>query len=414
MRSKSGVQRLGEGTPSGSESSVCGYCFSERQLRALVATHGTPLLILDCDRIRQSYRKLRAALPGVAVHYAVKALPEAAVLSTLADEGSSFDVASIGEIELLQKQQVSAERVIHTHPIKTQREIEGALAHGVSTFVFDNLDELPKFKPYAKRVQLLLRLGFRNADATVDLSKKFGASPADALQLLRVARKLGLNTLGFSFHVGSQCANSEAHVSAIQTSAALMAAVTAAGLPALRVLDIGGGFPAPYNQETPSIEEFCAPIQRALEQLPPHVRVVSEPGRYLVASAGHSAASVVGKARRGGEPWYYLDDGIYGSFGACVFDGIDYPLSVLAAKPRKISARFVSHLAGPTCDSGDMISDGVELPLLEVGDVIVAHVMGAYSSVTANDFNSVARAKIVALAAPLDLASGTRLKVCAE
>src|SRR4051812_9705232 len=166
MRSNSGVQRLGESTLSGIEPSICGDCFSERQLRALVAAHGTPLLIIDCATIRQSYRKLRAALPSVTVHYAVKALPEASVLATLADEGANFDVASIGEIELLRKQEVSAARVIHTHPIKTQREIESALAYGVSTFVFDNVDELLKFKPYAKRVQLLLRLGFRNADAT--------------------------------------------------------------------------------------------------------------------------------------------------------------------------------------------------------------------------------------------------------
>jgi ornithine decarboxylase len=413
MRSNSGVQRLGEELQRGVQPSKCEHCFSERQLRALVAEHGTPLLVLDCGTVRHSYRRLRAALPSVAVHYAVKALPEAAVLATLAEEGSNFDVASVGEIELLRRQEVSSERVIHTHPIKTPREIEAALAYGVTTFVFDNADELLKFKPYASRVKLLLRLGFRNADATVDLSKKFGAPPAEALPLLRRARQLGLHVLGVSFHVGSQCANSRAHVSAIGTSAALMDAVARAGLPALRVLDMGGGFPAPYGLGTPSIEEFCAPIRQAVEQLPSHVRVVSEPGRYLVASAGHSAASVVGKAQRGGEPWYYLDDGIYGSFGACVFDGIDYPLSVLTAKPRKPGARFKSHLAGPTCDSGDMISDGVPLPSLDIGDVIVAHVMGAYTSVTANDFNSVARAKIVALDAPLAHASGTRLKACA-
>jgi len=407
MRSESGVQRLGLGTI---EPTHCRDCLPERQLRALVAAHGTPLLILDCEQIRRNYRALRAALPNVVVHYAVKALPEAAVLATLFEEGSHFDVASIGELALLQAQQIPAERVIHTHPIKTSSEIQSALAYGCNTFVFDNEAELAKFEPYRERVNLLLRLGFRNADATVDLSKKFGAPLTDAIGLLRLARRAGLRTLGFSFHVGSQCKNSQAHVNAIEASARLLAAVENAGLPAMQVLDIGGGFPAPYTADVPTIEAFCGPIREALARVPRHVRVVSEPGRYLVASAGHSAAGVVGKATRKGAPWYYLDDGIYGSFGAQVFDGIYYPLSVLRAKGSATGAERVSHLAGPTCDSGDMISDGIPLPDLDPGDVVVAHVMGAYTSVTANDFNSVKRAKIIALDAPLACReSGTML-----
>jgi len=400
VRTKSGVQELAIGLRAGSH---CRDCLSERVLRDLVAEHGTPLLIIDCSQVRNNYRRLRAALPSVTVHYAVKALPEASVLATLHEEGSHFDVASLGEIELLLNQRVPPERVMHTHPIKTQAEIDNALSYGCNTFVFDNADELPKFKRFANEVKLLLRLGFRNADATVDLSKKFGAEVADAIPLLKQARKLGLNTIGFSFHVGSQCANSDAHVSAIETSVELMAAVRRAGLPAIRLLDIGGGFPAAYSSDVPSIEEFCAPIQDALLQLPPDIRVVSEPGRCLVASAGHTASSVIGKAKRAGAPWYYLDDGIYGSFGAKVFDGIQYPLSVMTAKSSKHAPRRISHLAGPTCDSGDMVSDGVALPSLEIGDIIVAHVMGAYTSVTANDFNSVKRAKVVSLDAPQSL-----------
>ncbi|MEO6603400.1 MAG: type III PLP-dependent enzyme [Polyangiaceae bacterium] len=369
------------------------------------------MLIIDCGKVRDNYRRLRAALPTVSVHYAVKALPEAAVLSTLHDEGSHFDIASIGEFELLRRLHVPSDRVMHTHPIKTVAEIQTALAYGCNTFVFDNADELAKFKPFRDRVQLLLRLAFRNPDATVDLSKKFGAVPADALALLNLANSLGLRTIGFSFHVGSQCASSRAHVSAIQTCAELMATVDGSGLPGLRVIDIGGGFPAPYTSDVPTIEEFCAPIRAAVEQLPRHVRVVSEPGRYLVASAGHSASTVIGKANRQGSPWYYLDDGVYGSFGAQVFDGIYSPLSVLGAGRARVTPARVSHLAGPTCDSGDMVSDGILLPDLEIGDVLIGHVMGAYTSVTATDFNSVKRATMVVLDVPESLKdSGTMLK----
>jgi ornithine decarboxylase len=413
MRSESGVQRLPSATTD--EPAHCRDCLPDRLLRELVAQHGTPLLIIDCARIRGSYRKLRAALPTVKIHYAVKALPEADVLRTLHEEGSGFDVASVGEIELLRAQSISAERVIHTHPIKTQREIESALDYGCDRFVFDNAEELAKLAPYRKRVKLLLRLGFRSADACVDLSKKFGAPVSDALELLELSRKLGLETVGFSFHVGSQCASPQAHVSAIATSAELFAAAEEGGLPALSVLDIGGGFPAPYTPDALSIEAFCGPIRQALLELPQHIEVVSEPGRCLVATAGHTASSVIGKAMRAGQPWYYLDDGIYGSFGAKVFDGIDYPLSVISRKHRRPGPTRLSHLAGPTCDSGDMVREGVELPDLEVGDVIVAHVMGAYTSVTANDFNSVKRAKLISLDGPRSLAeSGILLKASAE
>ena len=411
MGSASGVRRL---ELSNDEFSRCRDCLSERRLRSLVASHGTPLLILDCAQVRENYRRLSAALPMVQAHYAVKALPEASVLSALRDEGSHFDAASIGELALLRQLHVPADRVMHTHPIKTIDEIRAAVAYGCDTFVFDNADELLKFKPFKNRVQLLLRIGFRNPDATVDLSKKFGAAPSDALPLLKQARELGLRTVGLSFHVGSQCASSQAHANAIRTCAELMAAVSAAGLPDLRIMDIGGGFPAPYTDDVPTIEEFCGPIRQAVERLPGHVRVVSEPGRYLVASAGHMASAIVGKANREGSPWYYLDDGIYGSFGAQVFDGIYYPLTVLARGSRP-GPKKVSHLAGPTCDSGDMVSDGIPLPDLHIGDVIVAHVMGAYTSVTANDFNSVKRAKIVALDEPESLdESGTMLKAFAK
>ena len=261
MRSKSGVQRLGV---SSAEPRHCRACFAERELRSLVSTHGTPLLIIDCTQIRQNYRALREALPEVTIHYAVKALPEAAVLASLHEEGCHFDVASVGEIELLREQRITPDRVIHTHPIKTPNEIERAIAYGCDTFVFDNEGELAKFKPYRERVKLLLRLGFRNADATVDLSKKFGAPLSDAIGLLKLARRLGLTTVGFSFHVGSQCGNSRAHVSAIEECTVLLKSVEKAGLPAMRLLDIGGGFPAPYTSDVPTIETFCAPIRAAL------------------------------------------------------------------------------------------------------------------------------------------------------
>jgi ornithine decarboxylase len=351
---------------------------------------------------------MKAALPDVAVHYAVKALPHASVLRTLADEGCNFDIASTGELELLLGEGVRPERIIHTHPIKTEDEVRNAVANGCRTFVYDNPDEIPKFERYRERIKLILRVAFRNPEATVDLSKKFGADAEDVVPLIRLAYQKGLQTIGLSFHVGSQCADSLAHVAAIRVCEGLIAAVSAAGLPALRVLDIGGGFPAPYTGESQGIAEFCRPIQEALAHLPRFIRVISEPGRYMVASAGHTASSVIGRAERVGSPWYYLDDGVYGSFGAQVFDGIYYPLSVLTAST---GPTRISHLAGPTCDSGDMVSNGIALPPLAVGDVIIAHLMGAYSCVTANDFNSVPRAKVLILNGPSSKSGVIRVRL---
>ena len=147
------------------------------RIRRLVAIHGSPLLILDCDAVRRQYRALRAALPGVELHYALKPLPHPAVVTTLMEEGSSFDLATSGEVELVASLGVDPARTIHTHPIKRERDIRDALDYGCTTFVVDNPDELAKFVPYAGQVELLLRLSFRSPDAKIDLSKKFGCTP---------------------------------------------------------------------------------------------------------------------------------------------------------------------------------------------------------------------------------------------
>src|SRR5262249_41481731 len=155
---------------------------------------------------------------------------------------------------------------------------------------------------------------------------------SDVLRLLRLAHELGIHVRGLSFHVGSQCASPRAHVLAIDACRELIAAAREANLPALRGLDIGGGCPGSYLTEALDIDAFCGPIRRALAGVPPTVRVISEPGRYIVAPAAHSVASIVGKARRGESLWYYLDDGVYGSYSGQVYDGARYPLTVVGEK----------------------------------------------------------------------------------
>ena len=376
--------------------------------KALAAGHGVPLLVLDCDVLRQQYRALAAALPGVQIHYAIKALPEPAAISTLADEGARFEIASQGEIELLRTAGVSPLKTIHTHPIKRPRDIVAALRYGCTTFVVDNALEIDKLTRFRDRVALMLRVSFRSPDARCDLSKKFGCPPEEVNDLLAHAEQQGLVVKGLCFHVGSQSASPAAHVSAVHACNALIRAHNAGHENKLYVLDIGGGFPVNYDGTTPAIDTFCGPIRSALKTLPEYVQVLAEPGRFLAAPAMTCIASVIGKATRGGKTWYFLDDGVYSSFSGQIFDHTTYPIAALK-QPTAANPARPSVLAGPTCDSIDIIAENIDLPELELGDLIVAQMMGAYTSASATEFNGFARTAILAIGAPAAQARALRL-----
>jgi ornithine decarboxylase len=362
-------------------------------LRALVAAHGTPLLLIDCDVIRRQYRALQAALPGVTLFYALKPLPQPAVVAELRELGACFDVATVGEIRLVKAAGVAPERCIHTHPIKTDDEIRAALRFGLRTFVADNPDEIRKFRRYRKRASLLLRVSFRDPTAVVDLSRKFGCEPAAVPHLLALARELGVHVAGLSFHVGSQVGHPSKYVEAIGACRQLIEHAHAAGLGQLEVLDIGGGFPIGYRREPIPIRQFCGPIRQALKKLPRDVRVIAEPGRFIAGPAGIAVARVVGRAQREGRWWYYLDDGIYGCYSGQLFDHATYPIEV----PGRDGPQHPSVLAGPTCDSIDVVREEMPLPELQIGDLVVGRMMGAYTSATSTDFNFIRRAKVVPL-----------------
>ena len=363
------------------------------RLAGLAARHGTPLLVIDCEAIRRQYRSLSAALPGVGLFYALKPLPDAAVVATLRALGAGFDVATTGEIELIRAQRVAPGRCIHTHPIKRDADIRAALRFGIRTFVADNPDEIRKFERYRGRAELLLRVSFRNPAAVVDLSRKFGCEPGAVPLLLELARKLGVRVKGLSFHVGSQVADPGRYVEAIDTCRELILHSTERGLALLEVLDIGGGFPIPYGGGGEPIARFCRPIRRELATLPEHVRVIAEPGRFIAGPAGTCITAVTGRAQREGRWWYYLDDGLYGSFSGQLYDHALYPIESLG----KRGACHPSVLAGPTCDSIDVIREDLPLPELGLGDLLVGRMMGAYTSATASDFNFIPRATVVAV-----------------
>ena len=350
--------------------------------------------MLDCERVRVQFRKLRKALPGVDLHYALKPMPHAAVVQTVLAENGFLDLATTGEVQLVQRLGVAPDRCIHTHPIKREQDIRNAVEFGVRTFVADNPDEVRKFARYAQRAELLLRVSFRSPGAMCDLSRKFGCDPEDLLALARLAAELGIEVRGLSFHVGSQAVDSAKHVEAIQACGKLMAAARKERLGRFDTLDIGGGFPIDYGQPVQDIGRFCAPLRAALAKIPKRVRIIAEPGRYIIGPAAIGVASVMGRARREGHWWYYLDDGLYGSYSGQLYDHARYPVEPLRDRG---GDRLPSVLAGPTCDSIDVIAENLMLPELKAGDLIVGRAMGAYTWASASEFNFFPKATVVAV-----------------
>jgi ornithine decarboxylase len=367
--------------------------FQPPEIERLVREFGSPLLIVDCERVRAQMRKLKRALPRVELHYALKPLPHPAVVATVIAEGGSLDLASTGEVQLAQRLNIDPARCIHTHPIKRPEDIRNALHFGVRTVVADNPDEIRKFGELSARVELLLRVSFRSPGAMVDLSRKFGCDPEDVLALARLAAELGVDVRGLSFHAGSQATDGGKHVEAISACAKLMAAARRAKLGSFDTLDIGGGFPIDYMQPAPDIGRFCAPLRAALAQLPARIRVIAEPGRFVVGPAAIGVASVMGRALREGHWWYYLDDGLYGCYSGQLYDHARYPVEPL----RSSAERLPSVLAGPTCDSIDVIAENLMLPRLAAGDLIIGRAMGAYTWATATEFNFFPKATIVSV-----------------
>lgn len=366
-----------------------------QQARSLAAARGTPLLAISRRAVRSNYQALCDALPGVEFFYAAKANPDPAILQTLQEVGGSVDVCTHCEMLWALDAGFTPERMIHTHPCKTPRDVTACYADGMRWFTFDNASELPKLVDAAPDARLLLRLAAPGRSSVINLSAKFGAEPDEALGLMRKARRMGLSVGGLSFHVGSQCLVPEDFVPALTAARRVWDEATRAGFD-LEVLDIGGGLPSPYRHAVLTFEAYCRPLAAALDDLfgDLPVRVIAEPGRSICADAVTLITAVIGKSVRQDVPWYFLDDGIYGSFSGKSFDHADFPLLVERMHERR---RFPCVVAGPTCDSGDVISTDQQLPRLQVGDLVVVPTMGAYTSASATDFNGLNRASRVVI-----------------
>jgi ornithine decarboxylase len=365
------------------------------QADRLVEQFGSPLLVISRSALIRNYETLRSGLPGIEFFYAAKANPDHIILSTLQEIGCSVDVCSYGELQRALRAGFSTDAMIHTHPCKTPRNLADCYAEGVRWFTFDNVHEIPKLVRYAPDASLLLRLAVSSASSLINLSAKFGAATTEAAGLMRAARDAGLNVRGMSFHVGSQCLAPEDFQAALARARFVWDEAKSLGVD-LEVLDIGGGLPAPYRTDVLSLEEYCRYLRQALDEAFGDVpaRIIAEPGRVLCADAATLVTGVIGKSMRNGLPWYIIDDGLYGSFSGKVYDHADFPLLARDGDLRPVGPCVV---AGPTCDSSDVVAADQELPDLEIGELLLVPTMGAYTSASASGFNGLDIARSIAI-----------------
>jgi ornithine decarboxylase len=340
--------------------------------------NATPYLVVDLRRVRAAYDDLTAALPDVELFYAVKANPAPDVLRTLVTRGSSFDVASPGEIDACLRAGASPSSLSYGNTAKKERDIAYAYAAGVRMYSFDDAAELAKLRRAAPGATLLCRIATSGAGADWALSRKFGCSPATATELLLAAARAG-HPVGICFHVGSQQRDPAQWDVAIAAAGGVQRALLEHGVP-LAVLDIGGGFPATYREPTPPIAAYGAAITTSLRRhLAPVPRVIAEPGRFLVADAGMLQTEVVLVADRGGRRWVHLDVGLFGGLAEAMDEAIEYRL--VTAKDGGPVVPTV--LAGPTCDSVDILYQRADYRLpagLASGDGVTLLSTGAYTA----------------------------------
>jgi len=362
-----------------------------RRLKELARRHGTPLMVISRSVLRSGLDRFRQALPRVEPFYAVKANSHPEVIKTMVAGGASFDVASIAEMRAVLSAGAKPSRLIFANTIKPAESIAEAARRGVRMMTFDSEYELDKIAEHAGGAEVLVRIKVSNVGSIVELSLKFGVDPADAIGLLIKAHKLGLKPKGVSFHVGSQCTRVENYIEALEMAAIIVHDSRLKQIP-LEIVDIGGGFPIRhFDGEPDPFDPLAKVVRKEIDRLfDANVRLIAEPGRFLVGPSAVLVMSVIGKAIRENKHWYYLDDGVYGSLSGLVFDHAKYQFKVLRDGRTQLST-----LAGPTCDSFDIITRGEEMPELEIGDIVYVQNIGAYSVASATNFNGLPIAKVV-------------------
>jgi len=365
------------------------FQLTQSEVQQYAQLYNTPLLILSLEQIKHNYTLFKQHLPTVKIHYAIKSNSDNNIIKTLIDLDSHFDVASDGEILDLISMGVSSDHIIYANPVKTPSGLSTAKLAGIYKFTYDSESEVYKLAREVPGSQVLLRIKMENSDALIDLNKKFGADVKEAISLLKLARNNNLNVVGLCFHVGSGSLNVEAYINALIVCRKIFDEAIKEGFN-MQYLDIGGGFTSFLNDQEVDIELIFKTLNIALIKYFPDIEIWAEPGRFICANASNLITSVIGTTIRNNKQWYFLDEGIYGTFSGVIFDYWN-PQFITFKNQDKI----YSTLAGPSCDSMDIIVRDQLMESLEIGDLILTPNCGAYSTVTATNFNGFSKAKII-------------------
>lgn len=343
----------------------------------------TPYLLIDLARVRANARRARAAFPRADVFYAVKANAHPSVLQTLAAEGCGFEISSDGELDQVLALGASVP-IISSNPIKAPRFIDRAWRSGVDAFAVDSIDEIRKVARAAPGASVYVRLLVDNSGSEWPLARKYGVGPAEAVDLLDLAADAGLRARGTTFHVGSQCRSSASWRSALAVTAEVWDRATTRGH-RLDFLSVGGGMPIQHTRPIPEVEEIGAVVRHEIASLfPGDVYLSLEPGRALVGDAAILGSTVIGQAARPDGRWVYLDVGVFNGLMEAI-DGFSYEIAT--APDHQGGRRENVVLAGPSCDSVDVVAESVSMPAVAVGDRVYVLNAGAYTLSYASHFN---------------------------
>jgi ornithine decarboxylase len=387
-------------------------------IEKLAKENGTPILVMDHNLIKKNYQEFRERLPRVQAYYAVKANSEPAIVKTLYDEGCSFDVASMGEFELVLEvvkhlvpkdlQSFIWNKVIYANPAKKPDSLH-FLDPYKPLLTYDCIEEMKKIKEHCPDAGVLLRIKVPNEGSVVQLSNKFGINHELAPGLIEETINNGIGVEGISFHTGSQCNNPNNFVKALEYVDYIFEKLDKRGITIgetisrgcpIKLVDIGGGFPVSYNGNEQNFGKLAEILNKEFDRLfpPDKVNIIAEPGRFMVANAGTAITSVILAKNSLSIPCYHIDDGIYHTFSGMIFDHMPIKLeSVTQGELREC------YVFGPTCDGLDTLSENlyisnagkVKLPLLKEEDIVFARNMGAYTNASATHFNGYPPAKVI-------------------
>jgi ornithine decarboxylase len=349
--------------------------------------------IIDLGSLTNSYSNWLRLLPNVKPYYAVKCNPNPVILESLASLGCNFDCASENEMKMVIEITKDPSRIIFANPCKMSSQIRYARANDVDLMTFDCEEELYKIKLYHPYAKLVLRLAVDDSKSRCKFNKKFGCKLSQVEELLNIVKTLKLDVTGFSFHVGSGCSSADTFYNAIKDCKQACDIATKIGIE-ISVIDIGGGFPG-IDRDV-KFEDISKRINDSINEFflteldDNSIQFIAEPGRYFAESSHTLVLNVIGKKNiiddETGEKVivYYLNDGIYGSFGCIYFDHNNPIILPFNERNDKV---YKSRLFGPTCDSIDLISNEIMLPELAVGEWVYVENFGAYTVASSSNFN---------------------------